>query len=71
MKNYSLQTKIYILLGDQWWEVTGQFVNKESESEFVAANVTASARKQCLHVTLEVTWQEVNVYVRKTMNTLL
>ena len=45
-------------------------MNKESESEFVAANATASARKQCLHVTLEVTCQEVNMYLKKTMNTL-
>ena len=45
-------------------------MNKESESESVAANVTASAREQCLQVTLEVTCQDVNMYLRKTMNTL-
>ena len=37
-------------------------MNNESESESVAANATASVREQCLHVTLEVTCQAVNMY---------
>ena len=46
-------------------------MNNESESESVAASTaTASTTEQCLHVTLEVTCQDVNIYLRKTMNTL-